>query len=382
MKILFLGEYSGVYTELALKISESGCEVYRISNGDGYKNFPVDLKFKLPMRPHKTIFSKIKWAFFEYLGLTGILDFLKKWKQYKTYFAGYDVVQLINPIFLSGYGSVANWIAFKYISRHNNLIYLSVFGDDYYVNKNFKEVISPENKYFNHLGFRDVYAYKYLIGLLYRRLNKIIVDRSVAILPGSEMYRTPYLWSSKCSSQIFPYPISKSKLGNPLKLSSSEPIKIFHGWQAGKEGRKGNDVMDRIIKKVVEKYGDMVQYQVVKSVPYQEYLRLFNSCHIFIDQIYSLDKGVNALLGMAAGKVVFSGFDPSALAAYEHYDGTVIGINANENEDEMFLKFCDLIENRYKIEQISINAINFVEKNHTSDYVASLYLSEWKSKLK
>jgi hypothetical protein len=88
---------------------------------------------------------------------------------------------------------------------------------------------------------------------------------------------------------------------------------------------------------------------------------------------------VNGLLGMAAGKVVFAGFEQKALKAYPNYDGKTIGIDSYNDENYLYNKFCELIDNPKLIEEISKNAIEFVKQNHLTDFVADLYIKEWEN---
>ena len=125
-------------------------------------------------------------------------------------------------------------------------------------------------------------------------------------------------------------------------------------------------------------YGEKVEYRVVSGVPYKEYVKLYSSSHIFIDQLYAEDKGYNALLGMAAGKVVFSGFNPDVLNAYPDYDGKIVGIQVTTDEQLLFEKFCALIDRPSQMEEISSNAIEFVKRNHLSSFVASMFAKAWK----
>lgn len=83
MKILLLGDYSNVHATLAKGLRELGHEVVVASDGDGWKNYErdVDLRRK----------SKTKWASFRY--------FFYLLRHFR-HFRNFDVVQLINPIFL------------------------------------------------------------------------------------------------------------------------------------------------------------------------------------------------------------------------------------------------------------------------------------------
>lgn len=90
----------------------------------------------------------------------------------------------------------------------------------------------------------------------------------------------------------------------PLKFKDY-PVNIFHGWQPNKEYRKGNIFFDEALNKLMNNYPDKVNYQIVGGLPYEEYIKTFNDSHIFLDQCMSMDQGVNALLALAKGKVVF-----------------------------------------------------------------------------
>ena len=82
MKILLLGEYSNVHATLAKGLKTLGHEVVVASNGDFWKNYPRDID--LARRNGKlgglALLAKI-----------GCL--LPAWR-------GYDVVQIINPLFV------------------------------------------------------------------------------------------------------------------------------------------------------------------------------------------------------------------------------------------------------------------------------------------
>ena len=82
MRILLLGEYSNVHATLAKGLRVLGHEVTVASNGDFWKDYERDID--LSRRPGKmggiSLYAKV-------------LSLLPQWR-------GYDVVQLINPMFL------------------------------------------------------------------------------------------------------------------------------------------------------------------------------------------------------------------------------------------------------------------------------------------
>ena len=379
MKVLFVGEYSNVYTELSSELNSRGIETFTISDGDAFKNYPADFKLKNVRKQNPSIIRKIVNTCLFRLGLEGITIFLRNWTKLKSVSIGYDVVQLINPVALSGFGSFLNLAYLKYLHKHNKKIYLSVLGDDYYtVNWFIKNDFKSDYYRSNHLKqfCKPDWAFKYKYCLGYHFLNRYAIDISEKIIPGLRCYREPYIWTGKVTC-VIPFPVNPSRLGTPLCIKKGDVINIFHGWQKGREHRKGNLIFAKVVKRLEKEYADKLQYNVVQSVPYEEYVKLYNNCHIFLDQVFFEDKGYNGLLGMAAGKVVFSGFFDKALKEYPHYYGEVIGVDVSRDEDDMYNKFRHIVETPEIINEISNNAIAFVKKNHLSSVVADMYLNVW-----
>ena len=83
MKILLIGEYSNVHHSLATGLRALGHSVTVVSDGDGWKNYPRDIDISRT--------STHPWHTLSYL-----LRLHRLWPKLK----GYDVVQLINPVFL------------------------------------------------------------------------------------------------------------------------------------------------------------------------------------------------------------------------------------------------------------------------------------------
>ena len=83
MRILLIGEYSNLHWGLSEGLREAGHEVCVLSNGDFWKNYRRDISL---VREEGTPFAGIKYLF----NAMGLLPKMR----------GYDVVQLINPMFL------------------------------------------------------------------------------------------------------------------------------------------------------------------------------------------------------------------------------------------------------------------------------------------
>lgn len=379
MRVLLLGEFSGVHTELSKSLKNKGIDVFTISDGDGFKNYPADILIKYPQSKNR-IMRLLRGLIYRVnakLGISGLLRFIRLWPNLKSHMQEYDVVQINNPRFIPSFGNLILTFIVRYLKKHNKHFYMAVLGDDYYT----EPYISSDSKTQSIRAYQKKLRKKNIRNFprnpwFAKKLTDTIINVSDSLIPGLYIYFLPYAWTGKLAN-VIPFPIDEKRIGKPFTIMENEKIRIFHGWQKGRI-EKGNDTYDRVIKRVVEKYGsNRVAYQVVQNVPFEQYMRMFSSCHIFIDQLYAHDKGMNGMFGMAAGKVVFAGFIKEHLTCYPHYHGERIGISASADEEELFDQFCELIEHPLQMNEISRNAIEFVRNNHSSSLVAQMYIDEW-----
>ena len=113
MKILLLGEYSNVHNTLAKGLRALGHHVTVASNGDYWKNYPRDID--LARR----------------CGRVGGMALYAKILKYLPRMRGYDVVQLINPLFID-LSAKRLFHIYNYIRKHNRKMVMGGFGMDYY----------------------------------------------------------------------------------------------------------------------------------------------------------------------------------------------------------------------------------------------------------
>ena len=113
MKILLMGEYSNVHATLAEGLRKLGHHVTVLSNGDFWKNYPRDID--LVRKPGK---------------LGGIMYMMKLYTIVHK-LRGYDIVQLINPMFLE-LKAECIFPIYQYLRKHNKKVILGGFGMDYY----------------------------------------------------------------------------------------------------------------------------------------------------------------------------------------------------------------------------------------------------------
>src|SRR5574344_1949063 len=107
MKILLIGEYSNVHWTLAEGLRKLGHKVTVASNGDYWKNYPRDISI---IRKNNNLLESIRY-------------YIRLQKTFSD-FKGYDVVQLINPMFVE---LKAERILplYKKLRKNNHRIFLS-----------------------------------------------------------------------------------------------------------------------------------------------------------------------------------------------------------------------------------------------------------------
>lgn len=260
----------------------------------------------------------------------------------------------------------------RYLSRRTPVLSLCALGDDHNwvsacAKKRYK--YSALDRFWgNGVKVKLLYLYsvRYIFSPLYVYLDKYARRKSSVIIPGLSDYQLAHEMEEKLAP-VIPLPVSPSKFSAPVK--SEYPLNVFHAWQAGKEHRKGNDVLDRMVKRYISEFGEhKVKYEIVSGLTYEEYLKKYTRADIILDQIYSYDRGMTGVLGMAAGKVVFSGFEEG------HFE---IGVNATPNENYLYNDFVKTIHSLSLVDSIKKNAFEYSLRNHDSNLVAEQYLRAW-----
>lgn len=389
MRVLLVGDYSSVHLELRNHLKSLGYDISLASNGDGYKNFDRDIDFYKPDSKTNKIISKNKFTLFLYriystiktfLGLKGLFFYFKKRETIKN-LKNFDIIQIINTIPIEEFGSIASYLFIKKLLKQNPKakLFLVAAGDDYeWVSKN----LHNKNKsYFVNLNFKNLRHYlfslRYIYGFFFKKLHKFILDKAHGIIPIIYDYYRCYENNPKCKS-IIPIGLSSSKFSPPTE-GPNYPVKIFHGWQKGKDLRKGNLLLHNVAIQLQQEFGsDKIEYNLVQSVPYSKYITLYDECDIFLDQCYSYGRGVNGCLGMAKGKIVVSGFEQEK----DLPDNKKIGINATPNTNQLYNQLKDIILNKELMLKIKRNAYKYsIEKNLINN-TAINYLNAWEIKSK
>lgn len=373
MKVLLLGEYSRLHNTLSEGLTSLGHHVVIVGDGDGFKNFPVDLSIR-PTSIDRSFLKYIKVGVyklfrFDIAQLERAIRFYLHLPKLKDF----DVVQLINESPIKTTPSLERFLLKKVFDNNRNIVLLSSGVDsinvDFMMKKKFR--YSLMNPYFDNPELAS--NYQYILNYTkesHLKTHRLVVDRIKGIIASDIDYVLPLEGHPKFLGLV-PNPVNSDKIQyKPLKIDRQ--IVIFLGINIWNYHPKGISFFESALEVIQKKYQDRVKIIVAKSIPYNEYIALYEEAHILLDQVFSYDQGYNALEGMAKGKVVFTGAESEFLTHYGLSEDEVC-INALPDTDYLVDKLSRLIENPDQLLKIGKNARAFIEKEHHYINIAQKY---------
>lgn len=360
MKILLLGEYSNVHNTLANGLRRFGQKVTVASNGDFWKDYPRDIDLSRTPGP------------------LGGASLLSRVYCQLPFWRGFDIVQIINPLFLE-LRAKRLFPIYRYLRRHNKHVVLCAMGMDYYwVNE------CVTNKPLRYSDFNigdelreDECALKERedwIGTDKQHLNQYIANDCDGIVAGLYEYYVCYHNNFAEKTSYIPLPIDSLPAGDMTTITPHRtPLKVFIGISKGRSQYKGTDIMLRAAEALQEKYPDKIELMKAEGVPFSEYEQMINDADILLDQLYSYTPSMNTLLAMSKGIVCVGGGEP------ENYE--IIGektlhpiINVQPTYESVYEELEKLILHPEIIDDLKHQSIFYVSRHHDYQNVAMQYM--------
>jgi glycosyltransferase involved in cell wall biosynthesis len=375
MRILLVGEYSRFHNSLKEGLQELGHQVIIVSNSD-FRKYPVDFSIDSKFCNTKliNIFRQSIFRLFKYdiakleLGLRFYL-LLEN-------FENFDIVQFISETPIKTTKKI-EFFLLKKIFKKNKKIFVLSCGADYLnmkydiENKNKKSILQA---FFKNPKLTKEYAsYFDILKENHKKIHEFVLANCRGIIANDFDYVDATKNHPKYLG-IIPYPINFEKL-NFEELRIENKIIIFLGFNEFNYHQKGIYYFEKALEIIAKKYDSKVEINIVKSIPYNEYINLYNKAHILLDQAYSYDQGYNALEAMAKGKVVFTGAEQNFIDYYKIRES--VCVNAKPDIDHLVKELSFLIENPNEIIAIGKRARTFVEKEHDYIKIADKYLEVW-----
>lgn len=338
MRILLIGEYSGVHNNLKNGLQKLGHEVKLAADGDGFKQ----LYYDFPIKPFKGVYLG------RILNLLYIVFNINK-------FIGYDVVQFVSPFvvptYLFKFGMVD--LIFK---RNKKIIYYACGTDQYYEN------LIDELDY-HPISKKSVYS---LRRTAYFNWFIKSVD---AIVPATYTYYLGYKTSIKLADSIM-LPGSGNFIAEVKK--PNEKLKILFGIT--RREFKGADHIEKALEMIKIKYDKKVEIKIVEKIPFKEYLLLLDQTDILIDQCKSYFYGMNAIFAMERGLIVMSGAEEVAVNHFNLNDHPIV--NILPDSDQIFSKLEELVLLDFNdLYILKLKSLSFVKKYHGFESISKQFES-------
>ena len=376
MRILLIGEFSRLHNSLKEGLVALGHEVIIVANGDGFKNYPVDLstkakwcETKLGNIPRQLIFRLTKFDIAR-------IEFGIRFYLHLKVLKGFDVVQLINESPIQTTSRFERFLL-KKIFAQNKKSFLLCCGVDYLVAKHLiekKERYSIMNPYFENSKSKKEFSY--ILNFLsnnHKKTHDLVYQNIVGVICSDMDYLLPMQKHPKYLGLV-PNPINTDAI-EFSELKIEDKIIIFLGINRGTYYTKGIAFFEKALEIIKVKYSSKIEIIIAENLPYLTYINQYNRAHIILDQVYSFDQGYNALEAMAKGKVVFTGAENEFTQYYNLTEK--VAINALPDVDYLINELEHLINNPNEIIAIGTRARNFIEKEHNYIEVANKYLSKW-----
>ena len=364
MKILFVGDASNMHNCLAQAMRELGHTAIVASNGSHWMDTGRDIN--LERGPGK-------------MGaLRYVLDVLRALPKMR----GFDVVETCGSIFLDLKPSKVRRV-FDWLKQHNRLMVMSALGTDYvyyhachdgntYRYSDFMVGDRP-SPYALSNEYQAKHEDNWKLPLMRKHSEHILnnIDGAVSCLWEYHECYKPLLGNRLAYGGI---PIDTKSISPHILDKEPEKVKFFIGIQRDRNILKGTDQLLEAAQRIVDRYPNQCELEVVENVPYEEYVQLLSQSHVLLDQLYSYTPATNALLAMARGLVAVSGAEP------EYYD--LIGEHDNQPiinvspliEGDIDAKLEWLVQNKQLLPDLSRHSREFVEKHNDSHVVAQRHL--------
>lgn len=358
MKILLLGEYSNVHATLAEGLRQLGHKVTVVSNGDFWKNYPRD--HSLVRRPGKMggVMLTMK-----------LLTLLPKLR-------GYDVVQLINPMFVE-LKAERIFPLYRYLRRNNGKMVLGAFGMDWYWVNTCMEKKPLRYSDFN-LGDtlrtnKDALKERRdWLGTAKERLNKLIADDCDGIVAGLYEYLVCYKDAFPQKTQFIPFPIKASPVA-PVP-PCCDKLRLFIGINRDRSEYKGTDIMLRAAQYVQKEHPDKVELRIAESVPFAKYVRMMDGSDAILDQLYSYTPAMNSLEAMSRGLICIGGGEEEGYQILGENELRPI-VNVLPDYNSVVNALEQLVAHPERIALLKWQSMEYIRKHHDYIKVARAYES-------
>lgn len=367
MKILLIGEYSHVHYSLSQALRALGHQVTLVSDGDGWKGYPRDIDIT---RRSTSPFHTLQYLWHLH----------RLWPRMR----GYDVVQLVNPMFLE-LRAERIWPYYQQLRRCNGSVFLGAYGMDYYWAAAGCDCHTFRYSDFNigstlrHTPDTQLFVRDWLHGAKGELCRRIAHDVH-GIVCGLYEYFAAY-------QAHFDEPQKLCFIPFPVECQSQEPspqvphpIRFFIGIQQSRNAYKGTDIMLQALERIEAEFPTRVEVRRAQDVPFAQYCQMLEGSDVLLDQLYSYTPAMNGLLAMSRGMVLVGGGEPEHYALLGEQSLRPI-VNVEPTAQSVYTQLRHLVLHPECIPTLRQQSQEYVRRHHQPLAVAQRYVDFWQSRM-
>ena len=356
MKILLLGEQSGVHKELKRGLEKRGHQVSLVHMGDKYRKFESDIHFYVS-KPGDN----------KYVGMTR--EILSQFQNFPK-LTGFDVVQIITPKFFHW---KVHMLLMRLLKRTSKAFVMVNTTCSFHFNHFLRTLpYSPckDCKIYELQGAPCAYdtpaeqAFELQISALFDAI----------VSTGYEYFHAAELSGFGDRNSFIPLPID-TEVNPMLPFENGEKLVIYYGET--RYGFKGglyiNEALDRLEK---SEWADKVEIIRSSLLSFAEYQKLMSRCHVVLDQVNTHSTGMGAYYAMAKGKIVLTSMEAEHLELAGLTTETCPAINLLPDANQIYDVLVNLIsKSPEELQALSSASRKYIADYHSSELIADQYLN-------
>lgn len=356
MKILLFGEFSGLFTCLYHGLKNIGHDVFFVSDGNGFKDYPADFRYDAHLFKKRNL-------------LTTPFEVTNLWL-HRDKLCGYDVVFFVDSSVISRH---PRWNAplYRYMIKHNKASFLCGAGDmaimvDYWHNskEKYKYYVDGIIEGAKNKGTVSLFENKEL-----RAWEDELLNSVDGYIPIWYEYAQPFR-NYKTILPTVRIPINWEDFEYvPNKVK--DKIVFFHGVPTRPEA-KGTALIKEAFSRMEKKHSKIAEFHCAGGLPFNEYMDLVSRTNVILDDANSYSIAMNGLFSMAKGKIVMGGAEPEGNIELGIENVNPV-INLKHDIEQICSQIEYIINNKDKIEEWGYNSRKFVETYHDSIDIAKRY---------
>ncbi len=203
--------------------------------------------------------------------------------------------------------------------------------------------------------------------------EEYIFEQLDGVIPLLYEYEEPYREQPKRRRTIR-MPVNTDRITYRENTVKGKIVFSCSGW-GNRADDKGTKYILEAMRIIQEKYPHDVECRITTPVPLNQYLEDITEANVIIDQCFSYGYGMSAVQSMARGRIVMSGAEPETLKALSLESCPIV--NILPSVEDIVAKMEQIIEQRNQIPQWGIESRRHIERYHNYVDIAKEFLDCW-----